>query len=527
MPNGGSFPVGEHYEEDVERPRASTSQAEAHPGSAARQFEAFPPISLAALRETCRDLVNAFASGAKRVALVGPPGFGKTYALDVFSRAVSSSGQARIRIASQPRAEDAVLDLVDAVDDAGLRAVASQPLSGKQLIAIRPQALPILRTLMPEAVVVTMRPIGARDVRAMLEERRKQLRLPSGVLTFKALALLERLCEGNPGTLDKLMSRSIRIARAANVGRVTAQHVDLAAAELAAEAQAAAAPPPPVDPAARQPTWEPVPDNVIVFRPALVAKSGPDSAETDAVALASVKADSTPLPGAAPVRPLSVPPPPVAPPPEHRPAFAASAASAWDRLRQPLPSQAPGQAAKRFDSQALRRNAVLVGVPFLAAVAICVGYAVTWTGSDVPDQVKPFSDRIAAATPPPVAPNVAAGKPDEVELQFDDAKQPAIPPRPQPGPPPAQAERKPAAPQTQLASKMVPSLPTPGLDTNPEHQAKAAHLLDLGKAMLSIGQTNDARAMLVASAELGSAEAADLIAARFSSGPDKSAPNTP
>ena len=563
MPDGISYsaagPSGERHEADAERPRAPDAKAEAPSAAVSRQFAACPPISLTALRATCGDLLNAFASGAKRIALVGPPGSGKTYALDVFSRAAPSSDRAKVRTASQPRAGGAVLDLVDAVDDDGLRAIAAQSSPGKQIIAIRPQTVPLLRTLMPDVAVVAMRPIGARDVRAMMEERRKHLRLASGVLTLKALASLERLCEGNPGKLDALAGRSIRIARAAGAGRVTAQQVDAASAELAAEFQATAAPSLLLDPPApsSRPGLGPdrAPGNVIAFRrtPAI---PGSDGAQGDAAPPDPAEADPATRPEATPARQLWVPPPPAATPPEQRPTLAASAASAWDRLRQPLPPQEPEDVAvKRFDSRALRRNAVLVGLPFFAAVAICAAYAVTWTETSAPDPAKPSAERIAVATQTPAAPSLPASKPDEFDLQFETAKQRAAPasspagsPTPDalapssPPPSPAKSAEAPVAPlsqdlasaadalPTQLGSKTVlPSTnPTPnaGPEAAPAHhgdQEKAAHLLDLAKAMLSIGQTADARAMLAASAELGSTEAADLMAARFPASRDATA----
>ena len=561
MPDGISYSAtgasDGPYEADAERPRAPDAKAEALSAAVSRQFAVCPPISLRALRATCGDLLNAFASGSKRIALVGPPGSGKTYALDVFSRAVPSSDRAKIRTASQPRADSTVLDLVDAVDDAGLRAIASQSSPSKQIIkqiiAIRPQTVPLLKTLMPDVTVVAMRPIGVRDVRTMMEERRKHLRLASGVLTFKALASLERLCEGNPGKLDALAGRSIRIARAASAGRVTAQHVDVAAAELTAEFQAAAAPSPALDPPAPPSRPGPGPDrapgNVIAFRRA-PAHPGPDSAEGAAAPPDPAEDDPATRPEAAPApgRQLWVPAPPPATPPEHRPTLAASAASAWDRLRQPLPPQEPENVAvKRFDSRALRRNAVLIGLPFFAAVAICVAYAVTWTETSATDQARPSAERIAVATQTPAAPSLPARNPDEIDLQFEATKQPAAPASPSavspapdslapssPPPSPAKSAEAPVAPPsqdtasaadtlpTQLASKTVLPLTNPTPDAGPEtatahhdDQAKAARLLDLAKAMLSIGQTADAWAMLAASAEFGSAEAADLIAARF------------
>ncbi len=565
MPDGLSYsaagPAGERHEADAGRPRAPDAKVEAHFTPVSRQFAACPPISLTALRATCSDLLNAFASGAKRIALVGPPGSGKTYALDVFSRAAPSSDRAKVRTASQPRADGAVLDLVDAVDDAGLRAIASQSSPSKQtikqIIAIRPQTVPLLRSLMPDVAVVAMRPIGARDIRAMIEERRKHLRLASGVLTLKALASLERLCEGNPGKLDALAGRSIRIARTAGAGRVTAQHVDAAAAELTAEFQAGAAAAAPLEPPASPSRPGPDPDrapgNVIAFRRA-VADPGADGAQGNAAPPNPGEVDPSTHPEAAPApgRLLSVPSPPAATPADPRPALAASAASAWDRLRQPLLPQAPEDVAvKRFDSQALRRNAVLIGLPFFAAVAICAAYAVTWTETSATGPAKPAAGQVAAAALTPAAPSLPASKPDEIDLQFETAQHPAAPassaagspaPAPASPPPPAKpAEAPPAPPNqdtasaaealpTRLASKTVLPLsylaPNAGPETapaDPDDQAKAARFLDLAKAMLSIGQTADARAMLAAAAELGSAEAAGLIAARFPADRDDSA----
>ena len=518
-----------------------------------RQFEAFPTVNLAALRATCGDLVTALASGAKRVALVGPAGSGKTYALDVFSRAASN--RAQVRTARQARRADTLLDLVDGADEAGLGAVAAEPAwDGKQIIAVRPDALPVLRSLVPGIEAVAMRPIAVRDVRTMMEARRKHLQLPIGVFTLKALASLERLCDGNPGKLDLLAGRALRVARAANAGRITASHVELAMAELAAEAHGTAS----VQDAHPAPSMRrPHPAPHDESAPLEAGNAGSEQASVDAdFADSAEERDFRPSdhPGRLP----SVPSPPAVQP-DTQPILAASAASAWDRLRQPLP---PGEAAaaKQFDSHATRRTTALACVPIVATLAVCATYAVRWNGGGI-GQTGISAQQVAQADTVP-AEVKADGKPGEIAVQFKEANPaadsarpltehvaapeakpegvpdqppsrtamaamplPPVTPDQQPAPdapspkPPTTRGQSASASSNEPVPEMMEPTPAPeaGQDAVAEQlpqgdHAKAVRLLELGKAMLAIGQVDDARVMLAASAQLGNSDAVGLIA---------------
>ena len=202
-----------------------------------------PPIDLHASQSTFLELAAAMAAGAGLVALVGREGSGKTYMLEALTRAPQPADRVSVRTADQPVAKGASLDLVDAVDDAALRLLAAEPaFTGRRVVAIRPDTLDRLLAFDPAARVVQMRPIGWRDVRALLEERRKLFRLPPDQFTLKALSLLEKLCDGNPGRLDFLACHAILAAQAEKSRRVTTIQVVGAAWKLLAPSSRKAPP---------------------------------------------------------------------------------------------------------------------------------------------------------------------------------------------------------------------------------------------------------------------------------------------
>ncbi len=198
-----------------------------------------PPIVLDALRITRRELAVAMgAGGPSLVALQGPEGAGKSYTLEALARA-SPSGGASVRTVGQEPPRGVALDLVDAVDGAALRSLAAEPaFAGCRVIAIRPDLADRLVGLFPAARIVEMRPIGSRDVRAILAAWRGHFRLPPDALTLKAVSLLGKLCEGNPGRLVRLANGALRASRAAHCPRVAAVHVQQAAQRLSAFAPA-------------------------------------------------------------------------------------------------------------------------------------------------------------------------------------------------------------------------------------------------------------------------------------------------
>jgi len=122
---------------------------------------ALPPVNFNAWMETCVELAGLLAAppaagtdqrlagpdstepGSGLIALVGPAGSGKTFTLTAFARVpMVPNRRAGLRRPGQPRDPAMTLDLVDAVDSAGLRRLDDEPaFDGQRVIAIRPGLL--------------------------------------------------------------------------------------------------------------------------------------------------------------------------------------------------------------------------------------------------------------------------------------------------------------------------------------------------------------------------------------------------
>ncbi len=505
-------------------------------------------------RATHTDLAAAMAA-SDIVALVGSQGSGKTHALRVLAQA-APAGTAKMRIAGEARAPGITLDLVDGMD-------AAPAFAGTMVAAISPHELAPFQLAHPGARVVKLRPMSGDNTRAMIELRRRQLGLPSGAITLRAQAALERRCGGHPGALDMLLRLADRAVKADHASRISADHVERAWTELTAPSGAAVQPAP------------------------SIASSAPPKA-------AAPKLKPKPEVVAGPVAKA---PAPVAAPPR------ASAMSAWETLNTPLElPTAPGWSMRRPS----RRRQVR-GLAALVVVAAVSGAALTrWEGvTAAAAKLQAYADAALAGTrqymttlddprqsrQPPTRASTPPGGPDSrtalrpssllpevapvtapVQAQAgpllpaapmrddelnrsgyfallydapgpslsDFLPHPALPPAlsqdgavlPAPSVVPDLAASAPAAPPRPPG--LTPPAPTPEHqvrppDTRPSQDAaavawRAAQLLGFGRALVSIGEVNDAKKMFEASAALGNAEANAAYRALTASSPEPPKP---
>ncbi len=226
---------------------------------------ALPPVNFNAWMETCVELASLLAApppggrdqrlagpdatepGSGLIALVGPAGSGKTFTLTAFARApMVPNRRAGLRRPGQPRDPVTTLDLVDAVDSAGLRRLDDElAFDGQRVIAIRPGLLEDVERLHPDVRVVRIRPMAPRDIRTLLEARRTGFGLPEDAITPRALLALERFSAGRPGVLDALYLRTMQIARIAGTPQIAEEHVEQANKSLSVDATAHQMVPPP------------------------------------------------------------------------------------------------------------------------------------------------------------------------------------------------------------------------------------------------------------------------------------------
>ena len=189
-----------------------------------------PPVNFDAWRATCIELATALAQGSRVIALVGPTGSGKSYTLHSFAMAPTTAGKrAVIRAPWQPIDPSLWLDLVDDVDEDGIERLAAEPaFHGKRVLAVQPDALDAVLDSFPDAQVVMVRPLSARDVQMLAEARHKLLNGQQDALSPRTLAVLTQFCGGNPERLDELYLRAASLARTANAHGILADHVEQA-----------------------------------------------------------------------------------------------------------------------------------------------------------------------------------------------------------------------------------------------------------------------------------------------------------
>ena len=190
------------------------------------------PALFPSWQATCNAFGAAMAAGPGLVLLVGEPGSGKTFTLLAYAGGASMPvGLRGIDDPLQPGTE------IDLVDNVHAKAAARlMPFVGTRALAVEPRLAERLVHAVPRARIVTVQPMLSHDVHVVVEVRLRQLGLPAGHLTSRALARMDELCGGNPRQLDALLFRSLRLAAAATVARVSPGHVEQAAQQLAMEA---------------------------------------------------------------------------------------------------------------------------------------------------------------------------------------------------------------------------------------------------------------------------------------------------
>ena len=446
---------------------------------------ALSPSNFGSWVRTRADFAAAIKAGPGLVALVGPEGSGKTYTLTAFALALDGQG-AKLRSPGQPLEPGVSMDLVDGVDaEASERLRAEPEFPGIRALAVRPDLLAPLLLTHPGARVVRVGDMSGPDVRTMIETRRRQFSLPRDALTFKAFSNLDRFCGGNPRKLDRLFGRAERAARAAKSNRISGEHVAQANRDLAAAARGG-------------PAWQGATAPHPIRAP--VAEAGPDA--------------SSPI-GPSPAKPLRDRPTEASPPAART--VPNAHAEMWALLATPS-TRADVATARRSSRRPGLGGASLIGIGAVLAAAIALfaselarvlkfagiaasrveRYVATMAETQpnrrlAPVQVAPEPTPVRTAPVPGVAPEVPAS------MLAVKEPMPAIDPIP--------AFRT----QAPVAEAAAFAAPTIALHAEPlppaSHPAEGARLLALGKVLISIGQTADARALLSASARMGNAEA--------------------
>ncbi len=439
------------------------------------------PALFPSWQATCNAFGAAIAARPSLIALVGEPGAGKTFTLLAFA-AGATGLVANLRSPAQAIEPGTEIDLVDNVDAEAMRRL--KPFRGTRVVAIAPGLAQCVADGWPEATIVTIQPMTARDIRLMLDVRRRQLRLPSGTFSLAALARFERHSLGNPRRLDDLLFRSFRLVAANAAARIAPNHVEQAAAQLHAEA-------------GRSREDLPLPDRETVQTIRHPAKTrDPGFAPQDRAAPRRVPANvAAPrreprTRGARGDRRKPIGHAAISPRRIGRGAYAlatgvtlalAAAASQAPGLM-PWPQHEPAPASRAAEAP-LPPPASVTPMPPLAPAPAPPALAMNRT---------PATDPGPAAEPPP------AIEPHPVRFPK--------PPDPAPSAAADEAVTAPAAPAEQAAS------PSPAM--NASGAAESARLLALGKALFSINQVADAKVLTEASAKLGNAEAAALLAAQ-------------
>lgn len=193
-----------------------------------------PPARFGAWGQTCSELAVAVAAGPGVVALVGPEGSGKTYTLMDLAHAMPGR-RAKLRIARDPMVSGVQVDLIDDVGAEQWALLDAEPAySGVRVQAMRPNMLASVLGRYPDAKVVRMHPMRGEDVRMMVETRRQQIGLHGDAFTPEALSCLDRLADGSPRRLDRLIGRAERAARAGGSRAISGEHVEQAGRDMAA-----------------------------------------------------------------------------------------------------------------------------------------------------------------------------------------------------------------------------------------------------------------------------------------------------
>lgn len=472
-----------------------------------------PLCEFDAWRRTRGDLEVAIAAGPGVVALVGPGGSGKTSTMAAFAFS-SPDGRARLRSPGQPVGADVTVDMVDGVDPAmAARLDGEPPFAGTRVAAMLPETLAGVLAAHPDARIVRMRPMEDADVRAMMEARRVQLRLPRDIFTFKAMSNLSRLCGGNPGTLDRLFGGAAIAAGAGMSRRLSGEHVEESGRRLAG----APIRPPSADLGAGRAATGPMPAGAASPLLPFPPRTHPPEAVSVPVA-ARAAADPVPDPAGS------------------------GGGSAWDVLRG---GTGAAGAVTGADGAAMaaprpRRRATILSAALASGAAVLAVFGhlparAPWDAVHGGTARKATAGIISVVPLPPLSEASSAGSGGFPGPGNSGGWQSAVSPAAQM--PDAAAEfahggslRLPRAgdsmpasigladPRASADNPAVLAAILAGLRAEragdlprPRDPANAARLLALGRVLASIGQAGDAKAILTVSAEMGSTEATAAV----------------
>ncbi len=488
---------------------------------------ALPPVDFAAWMHTRSELGAAVTSRPGLICLTGPEGSGKTYTLRLYKLSVRNL-RVGYRMPGEQAEEALQIDLVDQVDATNARVLARDiPPGTVRVLAIRPDVLPAVLQIRPDTKVIQVHRMEDADVRTMVSLRSGHFGLAPDEFTGDAVQELLRLSNGTPRRIDRLFGLAVKHAIEAGLPAVDASHIVMAGMTdraLAVTGPTADAhqifsnitaetvrhPAAPAAPEEPEPQREPVPP------PASPVQHAPEPQRAQPIDPAGAR-----LSGNGPLVP------------SQRWAFSDLPAQPVDALERAARSRTRG----RWGASAGLAAAVLLAIVMLprpqtqsissilptTAERIPSADPALLTTAAAPPQVKQ-----ASATPAPAFAGETAvaaltrhfNEYDPVQLFVLHQPRPASSPDPA-GPPSAQppaavteadtVQPKQAPPATPQPAVVPARAPSPASAPDP---AEADRLLQLARAMESIGQLDDARQMFRASAALGNAEAQQQVAVK-------------
>ncbi|MBO1073847.1 P-loop NTPase family protein [Roseomonas marmotae] len=359
-----------------------------------------PAVAHAAWVAARHDILEAFKAGEHLVALLGPPGIGKSRLLLEVEEALRSPERRVLRLENGDWVEAAsapqllLVDEADRMDEGRLRQLAQRGvgftlLAGLPALDERLEGLPCRR--------VQLGPMPIRDIPAYVAARMAEVELQPGRLAPGTVEALAEAAGGVPRLLNLLIGTSFFVADMAAAETVRPEHVREAAAlrsEMFEDEDGVgpAAVLPGIDEASMEagPPAPPLASPPFAPPPVAPPPVAPPPAEAP---------HAEPPPAAPPVAEHPVPPaPPAAPPPS------------LARLQAPpapppaglLPSAPPARAARRARRMAL-----------LGLIVLLAGGALAWAafrdhGAPPPEEAPmamiPAVDPAASPAAPELAP---------------------------------------------------------------------------------------------------------------------------
>ncbi|NKC30273.1 ATP-binding protein, partial [Falsiroseomonas selenitidurans] len=179
-------------------------------------------------------LLAALAEGPGVVALLGPPGVGKTMMLGELERRLRQAGPGVHRVdfgdlAGPPAPGVLLVDEAERIGAPALEALARQT-AGVAVLAALPGFAQRLQGLAHRRVI--LRPVRAGEVPAYVAARLAQLGVPSARLAPDGVAALGAASGGVPRLLNMLLGSALFTAGLDGAARVGAAQVQAAAAML-------------------------------------------------------------------------------------------------------------------------------------------------------------------------------------------------------------------------------------------------------------------------------------------------------